>query len=697
MSSIAVSLHRVQPWDPQFPRRAIAIALLAMLAPCHVAFAQFFTSLGGPEGGWVSALARSPANSTIYAGTSHQWAYNNSGGKVFRSTDGGATWVPLPVAVAGAAEINTTVRSIACTASGTVFVALRGAGVRRSTDDGATFVAVNAGLPNMKATSLALGSDETLYAAIEQAGVYQLASGGSAWAASNAGLPNLVVRAVAVVGQTHFVGTSAGLYRRTAGGSWALPSMGVGSTGVNSFANGPSGIYACCDNGLWRSADGGVNWAQMSGPFTGFITYSACEVGSALLVGSQAGFHRSVNGGPWFVATGLAAGAVPRCFLSDPRLILAGTSEVGVLSSVDSGANWQPRNSGLVAHSVLRLAVSTSGSVLAGARGGVYRSRKGVWDQPDLVGRTIFALAQAPWGEIYAGNYNIISGVPDGHAFVSSDDGQNWSQVAWSASPAMVSGFAFVPGTSEVVCSVSWNSGGVLKRSLDQSSWSVFGPSDNPPGYFIGRSAAGDLYMGTEGRGVRRLAAGAPQSNWTNLGFSASQQFAVAFNQSGHVFFGNDGNLRGIYRSTDGGNTFLPLNGYPSMYGHAIAIAGNGTIFGASRDMGVWRSTDNGDTWQDVSAGLPTTSVLSLVIGTDGHLYAGTSGSGVFRSVAPVVAQCPADLDHDGAVGGADLGILLAGWGPCGVGACAADLTGDGNVDGADLGLVLAGWGQCGG
>lgn len=51
----------------------------------------------------------------------------------------------------------------------------------------------------------------------------------------------------------------------------------------------------------------------------------------------------------------------------------------------------------------------------------------------------------------------------------------------------------------------------------------------------------------------------------------------------------------------------------------------------------------------------------------------------------------PADLTGDGHVDGADLGSLLAAWGPCA--GCPADLDGDGAVDGADLGTLLADWG----
>lgn len=51
-----------------------------------------------------------------------------------------------------------------------------------------------------------------------------------------------------------------------------------------------------------------------------------------------------------------------------------------------------------------------------------------------------------------------------------------------------------------------------------------------------------------------------------------------------------------------------------------------------------------------------------------------------------------ADLNGDGTVDGADLGMLLATWGECAETCCAADLNADGLIDGADLGLLLAAW-----
>jgi len=53
-------------------------------------------------------------------------------------------------------------------------------------------------------------------------------------------------------------------------------------------------------------------------------------------------------------------------------------------------------------------------------------------------------------------------------------------------------------------------------------------------------------------------------------------------------------------------------------------------------------------------------------------------------------SACPADLNHDNVVNGADLGILLGAWGTP-----VADLDGDGITGGADLGLMLGAWGAC--
>jgi hypothetical protein len=58
-------------------------------------------------------------------------------------------------------------------------------------------------------------------------------------------------------------------------------------------------------------------------------------------------------------------------------------------------------------------------------------------------------------------------------------------------------------------------------------------------------------------------------------------------------------------------------------------------------------------------------------------------------SLTEAACGTTADINFDGFINGADLGLLLAAWG---TDACEADLNADGVVDGADLGLLLAEW-----
>ena len=69
-------------------------------------------------------------------------------------------------------------------------------------------------------------------------------------------------------------------------------------------------------------------------------------------------------------------------------------------------------------------------------------------------------------------------------------------------------------------------------------------------------------------------------------------------------------------------------------------------------------------------------------------------GGNTIRDVCEYL--CPADLNQDGVVDGADLTFVLGLWGSCsGVADCPGDLTGDWVVGGADITVVLANWGAC--
>jgi hypothetical protein len=79
----------------------------------------------------------------------------------------------------------------------------------------------------------------------------------------------------------------------------------------------------------------------------------------------------------------------------------------------------------------------------------------------------------------------------------------------------------------------------------------------------------------------------------------------------------------------------------------------------------------------------PGSYVLSVVREDSLATSAGATVSWLVDTAAPA-----GDLDGNGTVDGADLGLLLGAWGSAGPG----DLDGNGIVNGADLGLLLGFW-----
>src|SRR5690606_19275412 len=118
------------------------------------------------------------------------------------------------------------------------------------------------------------------------------------------------------------------------------------------------------------------------------------------------------------------------------------------------------------------------------------------------------------------------------------------------------------------------------------------------------------------------------ETNYSNFGAVRS----LAVNSNGHIFAGSY--YEGIFRSTDNGNSW-PKVYTTDTYISSIVINSNGDIFassyfiGSTEGIGVLRSTDNGDNWTLVNNGLTSTNVEALAFNSNGHIFAGTSEGGI--------------------------------------------------------------------
>jgi alkaline phosphatase len=112
--------------------------------------------------------------------------------------------------------------------------------------------------------------------------------------------------------------------------------------------------------------------------------------------------------------------------------------------------------------------------------------------------------------------------------------------------------------------------------------------------------------------------------------------------------------------------------------------------------QGIFWSTNHTNELVPLWAKGPGAELFSdLVDGVDQRRGPYIDNTDVYTVMSAVLPLCLGDLDRDGAVGSADLAILLGAWGSCAAPVCAADLDGDGAVGSADLGLLLGAWGGC--
>jgi hypothetical protein len=97
---------------------------------------------------------------------------------------------------------------------------------------------------------------------------------------------------------------------------------------------------------------------------------------------------------------------------------------------------------------------------------------------------------------------------------------------------------------------------------------------------------------------------------------------------------GPGANLGHVWKTTDGGATWSDISGnFPDIPVNDIVVRGSKLI--AATDLATLISTDGGAHWSRLAANLPFTTVMDLHLGPDNRLYAATHGRGIWSIAAP--------------------------------------------------------------
>ena len=131
-----------------------------------------------------------------------------------------------------------------------------------------------------------------------------------------------------------------------------------------------------------------------------------------------------------------------------------------------------------------------------------------------------------------------------------------------------------------------------------------------------------------------------PSGSWTDFALSADVYALATVTDSrsgrGPMLFAGD-NGPGVWRSSDNGATWELANaGLANGFIRKLAVASDGTLFAGANGGELFVTKDDGDHWVNVSAGLPVAGTLVDIAFDDaGHIYVSDPG-GIYKSVEPI-------------------------------------------------------------
>ncbi len=602
-------------------------AVMCLFASLNLVHAQWIQT-NGPYGNSIYCFAVSGTN--LFAG-----AYEG----VYRSTNNGTSWTAV-----NAGLRHGYVYALAASGSN-LFAAVESlgesGGVFLSTDMGASWAPANAGLPANTFIYTLTAGDSNIFAGTDK-GVFQYRHNSAQWTAVITSVPDDVL-SLAVSGTHLMAGMRNGAIIRSTnyGATWTSVDIGLSAEcSVNSIAISGSTIFVGTSGGVYRSTDNGTTWNPAYAGLPDSAAGKIVVTGSYLFANTANGVFRSSNNGiSW---TAVNAGLIPNSMGATTLAVcgtdlFAGTMNAGIFRSTDNGESWTQANAGLTGtpESASCFAVAGANLFAGTFTGGVYRSTNNgeTWTSGD----TWFGVGALAMNDAYlfAGASYGIGGFPlfpvRWGIFRSADSSATWTQVTAGMPPAPWVNALAVCGTTDFA---GMTEDGVYRSTDNGTTWSAAN-TGMASHYVLSLAVSGTtIFAGTSGfsgvGGVRRSTDNGTSWTTVNSGLPA-YSYVYALAVSGTDLFAGiisyDENTSGVFLSTNMGESWSRVStGLPAQSG-ALAVSGSAIFAGVGipgDNGGIFYSADNGASWTAVNTGLPASSFVSALAVSGSYLYAGT-------------------------------------------------------------------------
>lgn len=600
-------------------------------------------------GGRVTDVAISPVNDD------HLYVATATGG-IFRSYDKGSNWTPIfdemskPSIGSMAIARSNPLRIYAGTgeANGSATDgAYFGDGIYRSDDAGDTWT--NVGLPESNHVGrivvdpanpdrVFVAATGKLYGTNQERGIYRTTDGGGSWdqvlfvtdstsaidVAMNVANTNIIYAAMwertRKPWERNYGGVTSAIHRSMDGGNtWTqlgvanglpAPSTQTGRIGLAVSESDPSTVYARFTtnpitnqfNGLYKSTDNGNNWTLVTPP--------------SALSGIDANFG-------WY--------------FGNVRVNPTNSNEVYILGlevakSTNSGSSWQILNGMHVDHHAMDISRSNPSFILEGNDGGAYISNNGgsSWTKFLNLPITQFYNIEVD----YSQPERLYGGTQDNNTIRTLSGGASDWQSIWGGDGFHVavdpvdnnyiyveSQYGNMGRSTNGGASFSSCTNGI--SGSDRNNW-------NTP-FIISPFNHEILYYGTN-----RLYSSNKAASWSvispdltdglhpsgSLAYGTLTAIASSYNNLDVIYTGSDdGNVNVTF---DGGNSWTNISaGLPDQYITSIATVPSSDLTAYVTVSGfknldytphVFKTEDGGQTWNDISSNLPSIPVNDIIV-----------------------------------------------------------------------------------